>query len=172
MLTPQCQANEIFEKPSFELEFKYSVVSKLIMMTMFFAGIFPLGALFAIFGLLLSYYVNKYMLLRHSQLFKVSYRIGRRAVQLTRRRIESIVFCLGSTDLGSSPMNTSSSHKPTSPTSCCLQYRSSCLLLDFSMPSALPSVSSEGGSNRKNHWLELFLVGRPFNQQVSLTTNI
>lgn len=80
MMTPQSQANEIFERPSFEIEFKYSVVSKLIMMTIFFAGIFPLGALFAVCGLVLSYFVNKYMLLRHSQLFKVSYRIGRRAV--------------------------------------------------------------------------------------------
>lgn len=71
------------------------------MMTIFFAGIFPLGALFAICGLAISYYINKYMLLRHSQLFKVSYRIGRRAVRVFSRRIESTRYCLASTDWAS-----------------------------------------------------------------------
>jgi hypothetical protein len=51
-----------------------------MMMTVFYAAVFPLGSLFAIISLIANYYVNKYMLLRHCQIFRVSFKIGRRIV--------------------------------------------------------------------------------------------
>lgn len=50
------------------------------MMTIFFAAIFPLGAGMAFIGLCINYYVNKYMMLKHSQILRVSYKISRRIV--------------------------------------------------------------------------------------------
>lgn len=50
-------------------------------MMIFFAAIFPLGAGMAFVGLCINFYVNKYMMLKHSQILRVSYKISRRIVR-------------------------------------------------------------------------------------------
>ncbi|KRX01119.1 hypothetical protein PPERSA_08220 [Pseudocohnilembus persalinus] len=57
----QYQANQIFEDQSFFIEEKYAFCNKIYLTSMFYASIFPIGVLIEIIGLIIFYWVSKYI---------------------------------------------------------------------------------------------------------------
>jgi hypothetical protein len=49
-------------------------------MTTFYGSVFPLSWLIVSFGLLLSYYFSKFMLIKRSRLTHLSYKLSKRVV--------------------------------------------------------------------------------------------
>jgi len=64
----QKQAHEIFEDPSVDMSYKYSLVVKSVLLASFYAPSLPIILVFAIFGLTFIYWVDKYIFLRRSAL--------------------------------------------------------------------------------------------------------
>mmetsp|Transcript_19221 Transcript_19221/g.35150 ORF Transcript_19221/g.35150 Transcript_19221/m.35150 type:complete len:1032 (+) Transcript_19221:5159-8254(+) len=60
----QAEANMIFEGPPVDMAQRYANVMKTFIVTCAFAALIPLGVLFSLFGLILSYWVDKILLLR------------------------------------------------------------------------------------------------------------
>lgn len=82
------KANYIFEKNDFCLEDRYGLLCSRLTMCFFYAGIFPIGALVTLIGLLLTYGTSKYVLCKHSALPKLSFRLGILIVTSNRLRHE------------------------------------------------------------------------------------
>jgi len=64
----QKQAHEIFEDPSVDMSYKYSLVVKTVLLASFYAPSLPIILVFAILGLTFIYWVDKYIFLRRSAL--------------------------------------------------------------------------------------------------------
>ena len=64
----QEEANILFEGPQSNLSLKYSSLIKTVLLTCFYAPAMPLSIAIAIFGLILTYWVDKYLLLRRTAL--------------------------------------------------------------------------------------------------------
>ena len=56
----QRELNELYEFVDIELAYKYSYISKTLLMTFFYLPVFPLGIVFSICGLFLGFYLEKY----------------------------------------------------------------------------------------------------------------
>ena len=61
----QGELNEIFENPTMNICFKYSYITNIFLVSLFYLSIFPIGMVFGFFGLLITYiseyfYVGKY----------------------------------------------------------------------------------------------------------------
>jgi len=64
----QKQANELFEEPELDLAVKNALLVKTMLMTAFFAPAVPFALIFGILGLVVAYWVDKYLLLRRNAL--------------------------------------------------------------------------------------------------------
>jgi hypothetical protein len=60
----QRELNSLFVNPDLDFAFKFSYISKTILMTLFFIPIFPAGAFISFVGLIVAYYIDRYNLLR------------------------------------------------------------------------------------------------------------
>jgi hypothetical protein len=60
----QQEANLLFEGPPFDIAQRYANVQKTMLFTAFYATLVPIGILFSLVGLFLTYWTDKYMLLR------------------------------------------------------------------------------------------------------------
>lgn len=60
----QRELNAMYENPSMEISYKYSWVAKTFLMTVFYLPLFPLGTIISIIGVILSYMIEKFNLLR------------------------------------------------------------------------------------------------------------
>jgi hypothetical protein len=60
----QRELNEMFENHDINFGIKYAHICNLILLSLFFLPIFPLGAIFALIGLTLTYFVEKFNILR------------------------------------------------------------------------------------------------------------
>ena len=58
----QKELNEIFENPKMDLCFKYSFFSNILLTSLFYMSIFPLGIAFGLLALILSYFLETYYL--------------------------------------------------------------------------------------------------------------
>ena len=56
----QKKLNELYEYMDINIAYKYSYLSKTLLMTFFYLPLFPLGVIFSILGLLLGYYLEKF----------------------------------------------------------------------------------------------------------------
>lgn len=56
----QRELNDLYEFVDIELAYKYSYISKTLLMTFFYLPVFPLGIVFSICGLFLGFYLEKY----------------------------------------------------------------------------------------------------------------
>ena len=54
----QDELNRLFQNPSMSIYYKYSFYSNVILTTLFYMSLFPLGAIFSFLGLLLSYFLE------------------------------------------------------------------------------------------------------------------
>jgi hypothetical protein len=72
----QAEANLVFEGPPVDMAQRYANVMKTFIVTLAFAALIPLGVLISLFGLVLSYWVDKTLLLkRHSRPNRLSGRL-------------------------------------------------------------------------------------------------
>lgn len=60
----QLEANELFEETNFDAAQKYSNITKTLLMTAFYACLFPLALPISLIGVFISYWTDKYLLLR------------------------------------------------------------------------------------------------------------
>jgi hypothetical protein len=60
----QRELNNLFVNPDLDFVFKFSYISKTILMILFFIPIFPAGAFTSFIGLIVTYYIDRYNLLR------------------------------------------------------------------------------------------------------------
>jgi hypothetical protein len=60
----QAEANMVYEGPPVDMAQRYANIMKTFIVTLAFAALIPLGILFSLFGVLFSYWVDKYLLLR------------------------------------------------------------------------------------------------------------
>jgi hypothetical protein len=81
-LVTQVEANRHFEKYDFELHSKFGKIIQIVSNAVFYAAIFPLGLIFTICGLLLTYWSSKAFLVQFCSIPKQSYRLGRLAVMI------------------------------------------------------------------------------------------
>lgn len=79
----QNKANKYFERNNFDLCARYSTVIQIITNSIFYAAVFPVGVLITMIGLFLTYWINKWWLLKHCSIPKLSYRLGRLVVNLS-----------------------------------------------------------------------------------------
>ena len=56
----QKKLNKLYEQMDIELAYKYSYISKTLLMTFFYLPLFPLGVVFSIFGLFFGFYLEKF----------------------------------------------------------------------------------------------------------------
>ena len=61
----QKELNDLYELPEMDIALKYSYISMVILMTMFYLPIFPLGVPISILGLILLYFCEKYNFTHH-----------------------------------------------------------------------------------------------------------
>jgi hypothetical protein len=61
----QSEVNRLFENHEIDFGQKFSHVSNISLIAMFFLPVFPIGIPFAILGLVFAFYVEKYNILRH-----------------------------------------------------------------------------------------------------------
>jgi hypothetical protein len=62
----QLDYNKVWERPEFEVGYEYAYVLKTCLYTAFYVSLQPVIALLAVFGLLLMYYAEKYVLFYRS----------------------------------------------------------------------------------------------------------
>lgn len=55
----QRQLNSLFENPEMDIAYKFSYIFKTILASFFFITLFPLGGLISLFGIFLSYIIEK-----------------------------------------------------------------------------------------------------------------
>lgn len=55
----QRELNLIFENPPMNISLGYSHIFQTILITVFFAALFPLGAIISLFGIIITYIVDK-----------------------------------------------------------------------------------------------------------------
>jgi len=60
----QNDANSVFEGPPVDMAQRYANVQKTMLFTAFYASVVPVGILFSIAGLIITYWTDKYLLLR------------------------------------------------------------------------------------------------------------
>ncbi|CAD8181933.1 unnamed protein product [Paramecium octaurelia] len=63
----QIEANKLFEGPSVQFYDQYSYLCKTTWLTLFFAPLIPISILFGLIGLILYYWIQKYLLLRRNR---------------------------------------------------------------------------------------------------------
>lgn len=66
LLVTQNQANKIMEFPEYNIGKRYAEIIEMVWFTYFYASLIPIGALLALIGASLFYWVDKYNLLRKS----------------------------------------------------------------------------------------------------------
>jgi len=62
----QAEANTLFEAPHHHMPYKYSNLIKTMLLTSFYAPAMPIAILISIIGLVVTYWVDKYLLLRRN----------------------------------------------------------------------------------------------------------
>lgn len=67
-LKTQYQVNQIFEDPIFDVGYRYALVNKTIMITIFFSSFFPVSLFFGLIALMIIYLSYKYDFIKRSQL--------------------------------------------------------------------------------------------------------
>ena len=74
----QRQANKIFENPSIDLSTKMAYLGQTTLMSFFYLPIFPIGIVISMIGLILSYWVEKYNLVRvYKRPEMINFQIGK-----------------------------------------------------------------------------------------------
>ncbi|CAD8076135.1 unnamed protein product [Paramecium primaurelia] len=63
----QIEANKLFEGPQVQFYDQYSYLCKTTWLTLFFAPLIPISILFGLIGLILYYWIQKYLLLRRNR---------------------------------------------------------------------------------------------------------
>ena len=58
----QKELNDLYERPPMNISFKYSYIKKTLLMTFFYASIFPLGILISLLGFIFCFFIEKYNL--------------------------------------------------------------------------------------------------------------
>jgi hypothetical protein len=66
MRLSQKEANELMELPEYNIGKRYAEIMEMVWFTYFYASLIPVGALLALIGIGLFYWVDKYNLLRKS----------------------------------------------------------------------------------------------------------
>ena len=61
---PQCEANYIFEGHPVDMALRYANILKTVFFTAFYGPVVPLGYIFSFVGLIINYWVDKYLLIR------------------------------------------------------------------------------------------------------------
>lgn len=61
---PQCEANYIFEGHPIDIALRYANILKTVFFTTFYAPVVPLGYVFSFLGLIINFWVDKYLLVR------------------------------------------------------------------------------------------------------------
>jgi hypothetical protein len=62
----QSEAHLIFEDPEFDIAERYAVLIKTVWLTAFYATLIPIGLVISLSGLIVTYWVEKYLLLKRS----------------------------------------------------------------------------------------------------------
>jgi hypothetical protein len=60
----QRELNKLFENPNVDFAFKFSYISKTILMTFFFAPLLPGGLIISFLGLIYAYFIEKYNMVK------------------------------------------------------------------------------------------------------------
>jgi len=83
----------------FNLEDRYGMFCQRMANCMFYAAIFPVGAMIAMVGLIITFFVAKNQLVRFCSIPKLSFRLGKLVVSFNLYRIILLPFSLVSTVL-------------------------------------------------------------------------
>ncbi|KRX11067.1 hypothetical protein PPERSA_05176 [Pseudocohnilembus persalinus] len=90
----QYQANQIFENPSFFIDWKYAKVTAIQLTGIFFAPIFPFGIVLSLISLIHSYWASKYDFVNKSSIPN-NQSIRLHEVMIFYVILNPFVFCLG-----------------------------------------------------------------------------
>lgn len=60
----QRELNQIFENPPMNISLGYSYIFQTILTSVFFVSLFPLGPIINLFGIVLYYFIDKYLLVK------------------------------------------------------------------------------------------------------------
>jgi hypothetical protein len=63
--TTQKELNKLFENPEVDFAYKFAILTKIVLMTLFYIPILPIGVIISICGLFLTYFIEKYNILRY-----------------------------------------------------------------------------------------------------------
>jgi hypothetical protein len=58
----QKELNNLYERPQMDISFKYSYINKTLLMTLFYASIFPSGIIISLLGFIFCFFIEKYNL--------------------------------------------------------------------------------------------------------------
>ena len=89
----QGELNKIFENPSMDLSYKYSYFSNTILTSLFYMSVFPLGTVFCIVALVLSYFFEIFYLGFYKRPEVLNERLYKFFVQ--NFKIVICIFCIG-----------------------------------------------------------------------------
>ena len=89
----QKKLNKIFENPSIDLSYKYSYYTNIILTSLFYMSVFPIGTVFSFVALLLSYFFEIYYLGFYKRPELLNARLCKFFVQ--NFKVYVLVFCVG-----------------------------------------------------------------------------
>ena len=89
----QRELNRIFENPTMNLCYKYSYLINVLLTTLFYMSIFPIGAIFSIVALILCYFLEIFYLGFYKRPEEINERLCKFFLQ--NFRIVIAVFCIG-----------------------------------------------------------------------------
>ena len=89
----QGELNKIFENPSMDLSYKYSFLTNILLTSLFYMSIFPLGAVFSLVSLILCYFLEIFYLGFYRRPEVLNERLCKYFIQ--NFKIVVSVFCIG-----------------------------------------------------------------------------
>ena len=89
----QGQLNKIFENPSMDLSYKYSYFTNILLTSLFYMSVFPLGTVFCIVALFLSYFFEIFYLGYYKRPEVLNARLCKFFIQ--NFKVVVSVFCIG-----------------------------------------------------------------------------
>ena len=89
----QRQLNQIFENPSMDLGYKYSYLENILLTSLFYMSIFPIGTIFSFVALILTYFLEIYYLGFYKRPELLNARLCKFFIQ--NFKIAISIFCIG-----------------------------------------------------------------------------
>ena len=89
----QKKLNKIFENPSIDLSYKYSYYTNILLTSLFYMSVFPIGTVFSFVALLLSYFIEIYYLGFYKRPELLNARLCKFFMQ--NFKVYVSVFCIG-----------------------------------------------------------------------------